>query len=134
VGNLEAIRSLYETGIIFHGDIEMPILDIRDYMEPILDMHNAHQSFATRQRILNEMGTAEHQTIWFSGIGPEPYPGSQFNMRLRALKVMDEWMGNILRDPKQRIVKTGRTRRWIPALGTRGCHCGREERLERHPG
>ncbi|TDT37771.1 hypothetical protein DES49_2731 [Halospina denitrificans] len=104
-GNLEAIRSLYETGMIFHGDIEIPILDIRDYMEPILDMHNAHQSFATRQRIRNEMGTAEHQKIWFSGIGPRPYPGSQFNMTLRALKVMDEWMGNILRNPKQSIAK-----------------------------
>jgi len=104
-GHLEAIRSLYETGMIFHGDIRMPILDIRDYMEPILDMHNAHQSFATRQRIRNEMGTARHQTIWFASIGPQPYPGSQFNMTLKALRVMDEWMGNILRDPKRRIAR-----------------------------
>lgn len=104
-GDLEAIRSLYETGMIFHGDIKMPILDIRDYLEPVLDMHNSHQSFASRQRIINEMGTAEHQTIWFSGIGPKPYPGSQFNMTLRALKVMDEWMGRILRDPRSRIAE-----------------------------
>ena len=104
-GDLEAIRSLYESGMIFHGDIRMPILDIRDYMEPILDMHNAHQSFATRQRILNEMGTARHHKIWFASIGPEPYPGSQFNMTLKALRVMDDWMGNILRAPKRRIAR-----------------------------
>ncbi len=104
-GNLEAINALYESGMIFRGQIDIPVLDIRDWMEPILDMHNAHQSFAARQRILNEMGNADHHLVWFSGIGPEPFPGSQFNMTLQALNVMDEWMDNILRDPRGRIAK-----------------------------
>ena len=104
-GNLEAINALYDSGMIFRGQIDIPVLDIRDWMEPILDMHNAHQSFAARQRILNEMDNGDHHLVWFSGIGPEPFPGSQFNMTLQALLVMDEWMHNILRDPKQRVAE-----------------------------
>jgi hypothetical protein len=104
-GDVEAIQALYEKGIVFRGRIEIPVLDIRDWLEPVLDMHNAHQSFAARQRILNDMGNADHHVIWFADIGPEPYPGVQFDMTRRAILTMDEWMLRILRDPQRRVVR-----------------------------
>ena len=104
-GNLEAISALYETGMIFRGQIGIPVLDIRDWLEPVLDMHNSHQSFAARQRILNDMNNADHQLIWFAGIGDEPpFQFDQFNLTLTALQVMDQWMLNILDNPEAGIV------------------------------
>lgn len=105
VGDLEAIAALWERGQVFRGQIDIPVLDKRAWMEPILDMHNSHQSFALRQRILNEMGSADHHVIWFAGIGDTPpFPMVQFDFPLTALMVMDDWMLNILADPDAGIV------------------------------
>ncbi len=105
-GDLEAIRALYETGMVFQGRIEIPVIDIREWMEPILDMHNSHQSFAARARIREAMGRADHQLVWFADIGDEAegFPGKQFPMTLQALRLADEWMHAILADPERRIV------------------------------
>ena len=103
-GNLEAIAALYSSGMVFRGQIDIPVLDIRDWLEPILDMHNSHQSFAVRQRILNEMGQADHHLVWFAGIGDPPFQIGQWNMTLLALEVIDEWMLNILDNPEAGLV------------------------------
>ena len=104
-GSLEAIEALYESGMIFHGQIDIPVLDIRDWLEPLLDMHNSHQSFAARQRIIDYMGHADHQSIWFAGIGNEPpFQEGQFAFERTALEVMDDWMGNIRANPGASIV------------------------------
>ncbi|MDZ7790593.1 MAG: DUF6351 family protein [Xanthomonadales bacterium] len=105
-GDLEAIQALYESGMIFHGQIDIPVLDIRDWLEPLLDMHNSHQSFAARQRIIDHMGHADHQSIWFAGIGSEPpFQEGQFALERTALEVMDDWMGNIRSNPGASIVE-----------------------------
>lgn len=95
-GNLDAIRALYETGMIFQGEMDIPTIDVREYLEPVLDMHNAHQSFAARQRILDAKGAAEQHVIWFgdmrSNDPADPLPGMQFDIVKRALLSMDEWM------------------------------------------
>lgn len=105
VGDLEAIAALYERGQVFLGQIDIPVLDTRPWLEPVLDMHNSHQSFAVRQRILNQMGEADHHVVWFAGIGDAPpYPMVQFNFPLTSLMVMDEWMLNILENPEAGIV------------------------------
>ncbi len=98
-GNVEAISALYESGMIFRGLIDIPTLDIREYLENVLDMHNTHQSFAARQRILDYMGDADHHLVWFAGAGEGPPPPLQFNFTVLALTVMDEWMMNIFADP-----------------------------------
>ena len=104
-GDLEAIAALYEHGQVFYGEIGIPVLDIRDYLEAVLDMHNAHQSFAARQRILNRMGNADHHVVWFAGIGDQPpFRIGEFNLTLLALQVMDEWMLNILENPADGVV------------------------------
>ena len=64
-GDLDAMRAAYRQGIYFDGDIDIPLIDARPYLEPVLDMHNSHQSFASRQRMLDFDGDASNQVIWF---------------------------------------------------------------------
>ena len=56
----------YAKGLYFDGDIDIPIIDWRHYLEEALDMHNSHQSFASRQRMLDRDGHAANQVIWFT--------------------------------------------------------------------
>ncbi len=93
VGDVTAMNAVYEAGLVFRGDIDIPILDVRPYLETVLDMHNSHQSFATRQRMLNVDGDASNQSIWFiNGPGnPDITP--------HVLDVMDQWLQNIADDP-----------------------------------
>ena len=50
-GHYLFVNAAYEEGLYFHGDIDIPIIDWRHYLERQLDMHNSHQSFASRQRM-----------------------------------------------------------------------------------
>jgi hypothetical protein len=95
-GDRLAIGAAYESGLVFHGDINIPIIDWRHYLEAELDMHNSHQSFASRQRMLNFDGHAENQVIWFT----DARPARAFDQTPQALAVMDEWMANIRSRPE----------------------------------
>jgi hypothetical protein len=83
-GSIPAMNAAYEKGLYFDGDIDIPIIDWRPYLEEVLDMHNSHQSFASRQRMLDHDGRASNQVIWFSERG-----GDQ---TLEAFRVIDEWI------------------------------------------
>jgi Tannase-like family of unknown function (DUF6351) len=88
-GNMDAANAAYTSGIVFRGDIDIPVIDWRHYLEHRLDMHNSHQSFASRKRMLNFDGDASNQVIWFT----DARPGTpQFDPTPMALDVMDEWM------------------------------------------
>jgi hypothetical protein len=93
-GDVIAMRNAYEKGLYFDGDVDMPILDIRPYLEEKLDMHNAHQSFASRQRMLDFDGDASNQVIWFWGQN-----GGDRLMLPQAFQVMDQWMANLHAHP-----------------------------------
>jgi len=83
-----AIEAAYERGHVNRGDVQIPLIDVRDYLEGELDMHNSHQSFAARQRLLDFDGDASNQVIWMAepgGVDPTA----------RAFEVIDEWMRNI---------------------------------------
>jgi hypothetical protein len=96
-GDLVAMRAAYESGLVFVGDIDIPIIDWRHYLESALDMHNSHQSFAARQRIRDARGNSDNQVIWFTDIGPG---GPEFDQTPEALAVIDQWMTNILKHPE----------------------------------
>jgi hypothetical protein len=67
-------------------------------------MHNSHQSFASRQRMLNFDGDASNQVIWFTDA--RGVSGSErFDQTPEALAVMDEWMTNILKHPNRSVAK-----------------------------
>ncbi len=95
-GDIDAMQAAYNAGLVFMGDIDIPIIDWRHYLEEHLDMHNTHQSFASRQRIRDAHSSSENQVIWFTDVGPG---GPEFDQTPEALEVMDEWMTNIQNNP-----------------------------------
>lgn len=94
-GDLQAIQGLYNSGIVFDGQLNIPVIDWRHYLEEELDMHNSHQSFSARQRIENRMGNSENQVIWFTDARPE----RTFDQTGQALDVLHQWMTNIRANP-----------------------------------
>ena len=94
-GDLAAMHALYTSGLVFHGEIDIPVIDWRHYLEDELDMHNSHQSFASRQRIRDYQGNSDNQVIWFTDVVNVP----QFDQTPEALAVIDEWMLNLLANP-----------------------------------
>jgi hypothetical protein len=95
-GDPVAIRNVRRSGLVFRGDIDIPVIDWRHYLEDQLNMHNAHQSFASRQRMLDYDGRADNQVIWFTDARPD---GPEFDQTPEALQVMDAWMANIRKNP-----------------------------------
>jgi len=95
-GNLDAMRAVYESGLVFRGRIDIPLIDWRNYLEDELNMHNTQQSFASRQRMLNLDGDASNQVVWFTDVVD---PRAIFDQTPEALEVIDEWMANIRANP-----------------------------------
>ncbi len=94
-GDLAAMNAAYRQGLYFDGGIDIPLIDWRHYLEEELDMHNSHQSFASRQRMLDFDGDASNQVIWFT----DARPTRQVDATPQALAVIDEWMANIRANP-----------------------------------
>ncbi|ASK36251.1 hypothetical protein CEK62_18625 [Alcanivorax sp. N3-2A] len=95
-GSLQAMNGAYTSGMVFRGDAPIPIIDWRPYLEEQLDMHNVHQSFVTRQRLIDFAGNADNQVIWFTDARPD----EEFDNVPMALKVIDDWMANIRDNPE----------------------------------
>ena len=94
-----AIEAAYDRGHVNRGDVQIPLIDVRDYLEDELDMHNSHQSFAARQRLLDFDGDASNQVIWFTN------PGG-FDLTPGAFEVIDEWMRNLAAEPWKGVAAT----------------------------
>ncbi|MDP5210506.1 DUF6351 family protein [Microbulbifer sp. 2205BS26-8] len=94
--SLEAIKGIYRSGHVFLGDVEIPIIDLRHYLDKEPDMHHSSASFTARERIRRARGHADNQLIWVSH--KEYYPLDE------ALDMIDRWMGNIIRDPAAGVV------------------------------
>lgn len=60
-----AIENSKGAGFVNTGDIQIPTIDLRVYLEDELDMHNSIQSFVTRERMIKFDGDASNQVIWF---------------------------------------------------------------------
>jgi hypothetical protein len=86
-GSVEAMNAAYRSGHVFIGKLDIPVIDSRHYLDPVLNMHHAQQSFATRQRLLDGQGHADNQLIWFAA----PY----FDLTMDAFALLDEWIYNI---------------------------------------
>ncbi len=95
-GDLAAMNAAYDQGLVFQGDIDIPVIDWRHYREEDLDMHNSHQSFASRQRMLNADGDASNQVIWFTDARYERLS----DQTPLAFEVIDEWMANVHANPE----------------------------------
>lgn len=67
-GDLSAMQSAMTSGQVFTGQrLGIPMVDLRPYLEPELNMHNARQSFSVRARLQGaNPAEAKHQVIWFT--------------------------------------------------------------------
>lgn len=95
-----AIERAISRGLVNRGDIQIPTIDVRIDLERFLDMHNTHQSFATRQRLINFDGDASNQLIWFVGSDDS---GEYVDPVPKALDVMHDWMKNIAENSDKSI-------------------------------
>lgn len=92
--DVQAITNAFTTGLVFDGELgrDVPILDVRHYLEHELDMHNVHQSFTVRERIARAMGTTENHVVWFLDARPERDDDATDELLDRAYRVMDTWV------------------------------------------
>jgi hypothetical protein len=111
-GDPIAMKAAYTSGMVFSGRVPLPAIDHRQYMERELNMHNVHQSFAVRKRMIQRMGHSDHLVIWFTDTMPGVPKASQ---SLEALALMDEWMANIRANPTRTIAQN------LPAKAVDSC-------------
>jgi hypothetical protein len=100
-GSIDAMNAAYESGMVFDGKIDIPIIDSRPYLEDQLNMHNTHQSFAERQRMIEGQGNADNQVIWFT----DARPSLAANKTAEAFQVIDQWMANIKANPDKSVAE-----------------------------
>jgi hypothetical protein len=100
-GSIDAMNAAYESGMVFDGKIGIPIIDSRPYLEDQLNMHNTHQSFAERQRMIEGQGNAANQVIWFT----DARPSLAANKTAEAFQVIDQWMANIKANPDKSVAQ-----------------------------
>ena len=62
--NADAIRAAFQSGHVFLGDIDIPIIDLRHYLDDELDMHHFSASFSTRSRLELARGNHDNHVIW----------------------------------------------------------------------
>jgi len=91
----KAIEAAYRSGQVFIGNVELPIIDLRHYLENELDMHHLSASFSSRIRIQEAKGHAKHQVIWVSHKSYFPIT--------EAFDLMDAWLKNIKASPQKAV-------------------------------
>jgi hypothetical protein len=98
--DIDAIAAAFESGIIFLGELDdVPIIDMRMYLDPWLDMHNARQSFSARARMIDGQGHADNQLIWVADRFAPPR-----DLVGEAFELLDEWITNIQANPELGVV------------------------------
>jgi len=89
-GDVDAMTAAYRSGNVFLGELSMPVIDFRHYLEPELDMHHSLESFSTRLRMLRGQGHADSQLIWFAQLPYSPLGD--------ALHLLERWLENMRAD------------------------------------
>jgi len=90
-GSIPAMHAAYRSGQVFIGQVDVPIIDVRHYLDDDLDMHHMSASFYSRLRIEEANGHADNHIIWVSH--------KDFNPVHEAFNVMDEWLLNKKKSP-----------------------------------
>jgi hypothetical protein len=122
-GDVAAMNAAYNRGLYFDGDIDIPLIDWRHYLEEELDMHNSHQSFVSRRRMLDHDGDASNQAIWFT----DARPSRQSDQTPQALAVIDTWINRIRAHPERSVAENA------PPQATDRCFTTEGEEIARGP-
>ena len=96
-GDIRAIEAAYRSGQVFLGELSMPIIDVRHYLEPELDMHHSMESFSARLRMMRQQGHADNQVIWFARLPYSP--------QADALEMLERWIDNVHADASLSVVE-----------------------------
>lgn len=96
------IEAAYERGLVFRGDMAIPTVDWRQYLEHRLDMHNSVQSFVTRDRMTSFAGDADNQLIWFTQGAAS---GASFDQTPMAFELVERWMANLRANPQRSVAQ-----------------------------
>lgn len=93
----QAIEAAYRSGQVFIGEIDIPIIDVRHYLEDQLDMHHMSATFSSRIRIQQAKGHHQHHITWVAH--------KDYNPVNDAFLAMDLWMQRIQQLPEEPIWK-----------------------------
>lgn len=104
-GHIPSMRAAYLAGQVLLGnaDPKLPILDVRHYLEPHLDIHHSFASLAARLRLQRSTGGIGNQRIWvaelpvapsgwFQGIDFEQGSAELNRLLDKALDAMRRWL------------------------------------------
>ncbi|WP_207060799.1 DUF6351 family protein [Motiliproteus sp. SC1-56] len=83
-GDPQAIEAAYRSGLVFLGELPIPAIALRHYLEPELDMHHTSASFSTRRRIEQAGGETGNHLIWVAHKDHNPVPD--------AFALIDRWL------------------------------------------
>ena len=106
-GDQSAVEAAYASGLVFLGQADLPIIDLRHYLDHKLDMHHSVASFTARKRIEHAMGSSDHQLIWMM----EKDPNLSRRDLVRslpvndALRVLDKWLINMKGAPEKSVAE-----------------------------
>ena len=84
-GNLQAAEAAYRSGMVFLGQLNVPLIDVRMYLDHKLDIHHSFASGAIRQRIIEAGYNPDNHVIWMSR---PPYSDIMWD----AVDAMDDWL------------------------------------------
>jgi hypothetical protein len=79
-----AVEAIYRAGHVFLGNVNLPIIDVRHYLDHELDMHHSFASMTTRLRIETARGTSDNMVIWMA----EP----PYDPIAQAVALIEEWL------------------------------------------
>jgi hypothetical protein len=111
-GDTIAMRNAWERGHVFRGKVNIPLIDLRPYLEHQLNMHNTIQSFASRARIDRAMGDHASQLVWFVDARPD---GPEVDRTGEAFEVLHDWIMSIRAHPERGVAGNR------PASAVDGC-------------
>ena len=86
----------------------LPVFDIRYYLEPILNTHHSQASFAARARMIKARGNADNQVIWNVGCDLDQVNLSEncsYDPTGDVLDIMDDWMSHIRGGSLEQVIK-----------------------------
>ncbi|KZN49141.1 DUF6351 family protein [Pseudoalteromonas luteoviolacea] len=95
-GSIKAMNQAYKSGQVFIGNIDIPVIDARHYLENELDMHHMSASFYSRLRIQAVKGHSNNHVIWVAH--------KDFDPTKQAFEMMDTWLSNLKSAPNQSII------------------------------
>ena len=109
VGNTATIAAAFAAGQVFTGKLAIPVVDVRWYMEPLLDIHHSLGSFSARARIVESQGHADNHLIWIAACN-EPDPEKlnkqcDYEPTSAALEVVEQWLMAMKQNPTAGVVK-----------------------------